>query len=76
MIDKSNIIDFQEITKKIKPETPEEVMFIKETLNSVVDRAGLRGFFVGQTSPDLHGIVLDYDAEEVKKEIEKAKGIQ
>ena len=51
-------------------------MFIKETLNSVVDRTGLRGFFVGQTSPDPHGIVLDYDVEEVKKEIEKAKGIR
>lgn len=75
MIDKSNIIDFQEITKKIKPETPEEVMFIKETLNSVVDRAGLRGFFVGQTSPDPHGIVLDYDAEEVKKELELSRGL-
>ena len=75
MIDKSNIIDFQEITKKIKPETPEEAMFIKETLNSVVDRSGLRGFFVGQTSPDPHGIVLDYDVEEVKKEIDKAKGL-
>jgi len=75
MIDKSNIIDFQEITKKIKSETPEEVMFIKETLNSVVDRAGLRGFFVGQTSPDPHGIVLDYDAEEVKKELELSRGL-
>ena len=75
MIDKSNIIDFQEITKKIKPETPEEVMFIKETLNSVIDRAGLRGFFVGQTSPDSHGIVLDYDAEEVKKELAELKGL-
>lgn len=75
MIDNKNTIDFQEITKKIKPETPEEVMFIKETLNSVVDRAGLRGFFVGQTSPDPHGIVLDYDAEEVKKELELSRGL-
>lgn len=75
MIDNKNTIDFQEITKKIKPETPEEVMFIKETLNSVVDRAGLRGFFVGQTSPDPHGIILDYDAEEVKKELELSRGL-
>lgn len=72
MIDNKNTIDFQEITKKIKPE---EVMFIKETLNSVVDRTGLRGFFVGQTSPDPHGVVLDYDVEEVKKELELSRGL-
>lgn len=69
MISNPSIIDFQEINKKIKPETTEEVKFVKEVLTSVIDRVGLRGFFAGQVSPNPNGIALDYDVEEVKREL-------
>lgn len=70
MFDKSNIIDLQEIHKKLNPsETREEIKFKKEVMNTVVERFGLHGFFSGQIAPKPNGIVLDYNVEEVKKEL-------
>ena len=66
----TNIIDFQEIHRKLNPsETREEIEVKKEVLNAIIERADIRGFFHGQTSRSTSGIVLDYDVEEVKKEL-------
>lgn len=69
-MENKNIIDFQEIDSKIKtPETREEIEYKKEIIRSSIERAGIRGFFHGQTTPNTDGITLDYDVEEVKKEL-------
>lgn len=69
---KQNIIDLQEIDRQLNPpETREEVEHKKAVINTVIERAGIRGFFVGQKTHEPNGIVLDYDIEEVKKELRK-----
>jgi hypothetical protein len=66
----NNIIDLQEIDRKLNPpETREEVEYKREIMKAVIDRAGIRGFFHGQVTPEPTGIVLDYDVEEVKREL-------
>ena len=66
----NNIIDLKEIDKKMKMlATKDEFDFRKNQINSLIDTAGLRGFFSGQKTPIPNGIVLDYNIEEVQKEI-------
>ena len=66
-----NNIDFQEINKKIKLlDTHEEIEYKKELITSLIDKAGIRGFFAGQQNPKSTGIVLNYDVEEIKRELE------
>lgn len=70
MNNKENTIDFQEIYKKLNPsESLEEIKFKKEVMETVVEKFGLYGFFSGPIAPKPNGIVLDYDVEEVKKEL-------
>lgn len=69
-MEKKNIIDLQEIDRQLNPpETREEVEHKRAVLDTVIERAGIRGFFSGQKTPEPSGIVLDYDIEEVKKEL-------
>lgn len=71
MIDKDNVIDFIELQKRNRElKSTEEVRVRKEQFASLIDKAGLRGFFHGHSTPEPTGIVLDYDVEEVKKQIE------
>lgn len=76
MLSNPSVIDLQETDRKIKtPNTREEIEFKKNVINSFVDNVGLRGFFKGQKHQTPAGIVLDYDIEEVRKEIEECKGL-
>ncbi len=65
----TNIIDLPEIDKKLKTETKEEIEHKRAVMAAVIEKAGLRGFFHGQRTPEPIGIVLDYDIAEVQKEL-------
>ena len=65
-----NQIDFNKANEVLgKSETAEELKERFGALTQLIDANGLRGFFQQKTVPNPTGIVLDYDVEEVKREI-------
>ena len=69
-----NQIDFNRLNKITnKSETPEELKERYSAISQLIATNGLRGFFQQKTTPNPTGIVLDYDVEEVKREIGDTK---
>ena len=69
-----NQIDFNKANEVLgKSETAEELKERFGALTQLIDANGLRGFFQQKTVPNPTGIVLDYDVEEVKREIGDTK---
>lgn len=66
----TDTIDFNEISKKFeKTDTSEEIKNLREAGAQLIDKHGLKGFFGNKTAPAPTGIVLDYNVEEIKKEL-------
>lgn len=63
-----NTIDFNKV-RSIPVTDTEDVKNRREMWQKMVKENGLEGFFGSPKSPPATGIVLDYDTEEVKKNI-------
>lgn len=63
-----NVIDFNK-ERSITVTDSEDVKNRRQVWQKLVKENGLEGFFGSPKSPPPTGIVLDYDIEEVKKNI-------